>query len=149
MPSKFLNIISLTAILWHSIGGCCLHHAHTHAGEPPQSLGATEQNRAAVCNHHHHGESKHSHSSDQPDRSDRTELPDHEDLCCEEGNCVYNKTSSNELVVEMISPFFSVESADVHAISDLKPPRTLDRNILTLSAETSVYRCALTQSWQL
>ncbi|HSG70818.1 MAG TPA: hypothetical protein VLA12_10410 [Planctomycetaceae bacterium] len=150
MSSYILNIISLFAILWHSIGGCCLHHAHAHSGELPQGLEATEQNHPTVCNHHHRGELKHSHSSGQPDRSETPEPADHEDLCCEEGNCVYNKTPSNELVVQTISPFFcSVESAVVHAISNLKLLRTLDRDFLAVHAETSVYRCALTQSWQL
>ena len=83
MP-QIATILTLVAMLWHAVAGCCAHHSHAPAFWGDQT--ETEVARSHGCHHHQHsapdtaGDSQHRH-----DHSDPGE--------CQHVDCVFSAAS--------------------------------------------------------
>ena len=149
MFSCTVHILTLMAMLWHSVGGCCLHHSHAHCKGHEEANSSDSQESPSVC-HHHHDCGEHNHSFESPEVPDESQAPCNGDHECLEGNCVYNKTASPELVDQQISPFqFDVVITSVPVSNGPGLALTLDRAEFSYDAKSSICRCAQMQTWQL
>lgn len=134
-------------MLWHGIGGCCWHHSH----DVCTALQAAEGHGVCECGHRHaesvHAGAKHFHGTSAT--HDDSESPWHGDHDCGEGNCVYVKTSSPDVVDLAGLPLPVVYSiADCSHCGETYLRRLTERET-EAPAPSSLERCALTQSWLL
>lgn len=150
MLTYFVHILTVFAMLLHSIGGCCLHHAHERCSDHEQQVCPAEKVQTTSCSHAHHHDSDHDESSEGPASSDETQTPCDGDYGCDDQSCVYDKTTSTEIAAQMVSFFFlEMTVADVSALNGPESLFQFDGRRPAYHAESSLSRCALTQSWQL
>lgn len=150
MLTCFVHILTVFAMLLHSIGGCCLHHSHEQCPGHEQQSSSVVKMQSTGCSHAHHHHSDHDETSESPASSDETQTPCDGDHTCDDQSCVYNKTTSTEVAHQMISPFiFKMTAADVLGLNGPETLFQFDGKRPADGAESSLSRCALTQSWQL
>lgn len=150
MLTYFVHILTVVAMLLHSIGGCCLHHAHERCSDHEQQVCSVEKVQTTSCRHAHHHDSDHDESSEAPASSDETQTPCDGDHGCDDQSCVYNKSTSTEIATQMFSPFiFEMAATDVLGLNGPESLFQFDGSRPADHSASSLSRCALTQSWQL
>ncbi|MCC9608931.1 hypothetical protein LOC69_23910 [Blastopirellula sp. JC733] len=87
-------ILTITAMLWHAIVGCCAHHVHAEDACCQSTSG-----KSAVADDHHGG-CGHHHAVAEPDEvANQTPASEESDphSHCSELRCVYVTTGSDEM----------------------------------------------------
>lgn len=109
MIRRVAVILTITAMLWHAVVGCCAHHVH--AAQPhDQAAAATDSH--GCCGHHHHAKPVTEEVAAEPAAPSES---DH-DSDCSEQRCIYVTTSSDDasLDVDLDSqPCYIAPASDV------------------------------------
>ena len=162
------KLITVAAMLLHSIFGCSLHHAcacesHAH-GEPPQ---AAEVAQADSCEHDHdshHGETScgHDHDEECDDTASSQGLisngcdccentpGEHDDSpCCSEVQCSFILANDNDFSLDVGPVLFVLVNDDFSRIESTSLSSRADGGRLRSGCDDSLSRCALHCSWQI
>ena len=80
------TILTILAMLWHAMVGCCAHHVHEESSHSHDGTCQTVLIHSHTCDHHSHAvEADHEHSSHE----DHAEDQSHSHGVCESTDCLF------------------------------------------------------------